>query len=278
MSNILTRYIVALIAIPTILYILFCAPSWVFNLLMALIMMLVLLEWLHLIQGLKLAAPLTLGMTMGAVLLTGITVFAVTGNGLFLFFTSILAVLGLNLFGLLNQAFDIKQRALGNAAMLMAVMMTAWGGGSIILIRESETIPDSRYWILLLFTMVWSGDTGAMHLGRRFGRHKLAPVISPKKTVEGLVGAVTCATITSAAVFHLFHFPYPLWHVLIIAPITVALAHTGDLTASMIKRAAQVKDSGHLIPGHGGYLDRFDALLLSSPFVYLYIQLVLIHP
>ncbi|HPQ41080.1 MAG TPA: phosphatidate cytidylyltransferase [bacterium] len=275
MNNLVTRYLVAGVAIPAILALLMLAESWIFDVFVALLMMMVLFEWLQLIRSLKLAVPRILGMSMGAVQLGGIYAFAITGNGMFLLFTTMLTVLGINAYSLLNLEYDIKQRSLGNGTMLMAIILVCWGGGSLILLRELLISPGGQYWILFLFAAAWAGDAGAMHLGRWFGKHRLAPVISPKKTVEGLIGGVLCALMAGAAVFHFCTFPYPFWHVLILAPLIVGLSHIGDLSASMVKRTARVKDSGRMIPGHGGYLDRFDNMLLTAPFLYLYILLVL---
>jgi len=274
MTNTVTRYLVALIAVPVMLYVLMVLPSPVFALMVSSIMLMVLFEWFLLIDGLKLTAPRTLGMTMGAVQLAGVYAYAVSGEGLFLFFTTLLVILGLNSYGLINLTSDIKQRSVGNGMMLMAIMMCSWGGGSLILLRELNLDPDGRYWVLLLLAVVWLGDTGAMHFGKLLGRHKLAPVISPKKTVEGLIAGIVCGLAGGFGVYFIFEMPVPYWHILIIAPLLVILAHIGDLTASMTKRAARVKDSSRMIPGHGGYLDRFDNMLLSTPFLYLYIKLI----
>lgn len=275
MQNTLIRYLVALLAVPAILYVLIALPPWSFHILVSAIMMMVLVEWLQLIGGLKLASPLILGLTLGAVQLTGVYTFAVSQDGKVLYFTTMLVILGLSAYSLVNQAFDIKQRSTGNGSMLMAIMMSTWGGGSLILLREIEAIPDGRFWILMLFAIAWLGDTGAMHFGKLLGKHKLSPVISPKKTIEGLIAGILTGTAAGFAVYYGFDFNMPFWHLFIIGPLVVCFAHIGDLTASMTKRAARVKDSSKLIPGHGGYLDRFDNLLLSTPFIYLYIQYIL---
>jgi len=275
MTNIVKRYLVAVIAVPVMIYVLMVLPSWVFALMVSAIMLMVLLEWLQLINGLKLTAPMTLGMTLGAVQLAGVFAYSNSDEGFFLFFTTLLILLGLNSYGLINLNSDIKQRSIGNGIVLMAIMMCSMGGGSLILLRDVDMEPDGRFWVLMLLAIVWLGDTGAMHFGKIFGRHKLAPVVSPKKTVEGLIAGALTGLAGGSAVYFIFDFPVPYWHILIMAPLLVVLAHIGDLTASMTKRAARVKDSSRMIPGHGGYLDRFDNVLLSTPFLYIYIKLVL---
>lgn len=272
MKNLMLRYAVAVIAIPLILLLLMAAPSWVFNLFAAAVMLAALYEWLSLIQTQKIAAPRFLGMATGLVMLCGIWGFALSDDGLYLYITAILILTGISVFGLTNLNHDIKQKAMGNGSVVMAIMICCWGGGSLILIREMQYIPDGRFWIILLFAMVWSGDAGAMHFGKLLGRHKLTPIISPRKTIEGLIGGIIVATVAGFLVRHYLHLPIPIWHMILLAPISVLLAHLGDLTGSMAKRVAGVKDSGHMIPGHGGYLDRFDNLMFSAPFLYLYIR------
>jgi phosphatidate cytidylyltransferase len=277
MKNMLARYSVAIIAIPAILIILMTAPSWVFNLIVTVIMLATLYEWIKLFRALKLAAPMFLSMTMGFAMLAGIWAYAVSDDGFFLVASVMPVILGIAFFGLTNLHHDIKQKTLGNGAVLMALFLCAWGGGSLILVREfSHANLDGRHWILLLFALAWSGDAGAMHIGKLIGRHKMTPIISPQKTVEGIIGGIVVATASGYAMHHYFELGVPLWHIFILAPLTVVLAHIGDLTASMAKRAAGVKDSGRIIPGHGGFLDRFDNLLLTAPLMYLYVQIFVV--
>lgn len=273
MKNMLLRYLVAVIAIPLIVLLLMAAPSWMFNMFVIAVMFIVHYEWLMLFRALKLAAPAFLGLTMYLIMSCGIWAFAVFKDGFLLYVPVIMIILGSTVFGLINLHHDIKQKILGCSAVLMALFLCSWGGCSLVLIRETASIPDGRYWILLLFTMAWTGDAGAMHTGRLIGRHKLTPIISPKKTIEGLAGGIVASTAAGVAIHHYLPLGIPWWHILLLGPATVLLAHVGDLTASMTKRAAGVKDSGRLIPGHGGFLDRFDNLLLTAPMMYIYIRI-----
>lgn len=121
---------------------------------------------------------------------------------------------------------------------------------------------------LLLYGLfiVWGTDTGAFMLGRYFGKHKLAPNISPGKTIEGLIGGLLLAIIVAAIGAWLLRIPLNHWPNLLIIAILVSLASViGDLFESMIKREAGVKDSGDWLPGHGGLLDRIDSLLCAIP-------------
>lgn len=137
-------------------------------------------------------------------------------------------------------------------------------GGSPLTLLGPE-----RGWILLLVLAVWSYDTGAFLVGRTIGRTRFLTHISPSKTVEGVVGGVLASTLVVAAV--LFGLGQNPVHALLLGPLTALAAQAGDLAESLIKRAAGAKDSGNLIPGHGGMLDRVDSFIFAAPVVTLYV-------
>jgi phosphatidate cytidylyltransferase len=126
-----------------------------------------------------------------------------------------------------------------------------------------------RGWILLLVLAVWSYDTGAYLVGRNLGRTRFLTHISPSKTVEGLVGGVAATTVVVALLLAALG-QNPV-HALVLGPLTALAAQAGDLAESTIKRAAGARDSGDLIPGHGGVLDRVDSFLFAAPVVTLYV-------
>lgn len=144
-----------------------------------------------------------------------------------------------------------------------------WAGGHL-----AELIllpPNGRWWLALALATVWSADSVAYIFGRLFGHHKLAPAISPGKTWEGYIAGVVASTLAGGVVGSLAPFGVGLGAV---AGILVGLlSPCGDLIESMLKRQAQVKDSGHLIPGHGGVFDRIDSLLWASVIV-TYVALI----
>lgn len=138
-------------------------------------------------------------------------------------------------------------------------------GAHICLLRA---LPEGAAWILVATAITAGSDTGAYFVGRRFGRRKLCPGVSPKKTVEGALGGV-CVAIIAALVVGFWLLSEPQGGVLVGAAVLLSLLGImGDLTESMIKRGMGVKDSGHCLGGHGGILDRIDSLLFAIPALY----------
>lgn len=128
--------------------------------------------------------------------------------------------------------------------------------------------------VLFCLLVVWLGDTGAYFGGRFFGKRKLYPDVSPKKTWAGAVGGMV-ASVATAAVMKLLLMDYLPWvHVMAIAVPGAALGQMGDLVESLFKRSTGIKDSGAILPGHGGILDRVDAVLFFAPYAYVYLLLV----
>lgn len=122
-------------------------------------------------------------------------------------------------------------------------------------------------WVLFCLVLVWLADTGAYFAGRRFGRRRLAPSVSPGKTWEGVLGGLlACIPV---AVAGSFWFSVPLGSFLVLCLATVVASIVGDLTESLLKRFAGVKDSGTLVPGHGGVMDRIDSLTAAAPVLLL---------
>jgi len=134
--------------------------------------------------------------------------------------------------------------------------------------------PNGPSLLIFLFCVVWTGDVAALYIGRNFGRHKLAPQISPNKSWEGSAGSIAGSLLIAVLLYFLarwlenraaLYFPGPLIRWLGLAVVLNVFAQVGDLVESAIKRGAGVKDSGAMLPGHGGILDRIDALLLAAP-------------
>ncbi len=136
-----------------------------------------------------------------------------------------------------------------------------------LLIRNN--VPDGIAWLIFTLFLVMASDTGAYYIGSKFGKHKLTS-ISPNKTVEGLFGGLVTLFIVGF-IFRLFLFPYLTLNMSLIFFLLVSfIAPLGDIFESYIKRSVNIKDSGTILPGHGGVLDRIDSLLFVLPFSYLF--------
>lgn len=134
-----------------------------------------------------------------------------------------------------------------------------------------KTVERGEWWIMYLMLVIWAADTFAYFTGRAVGRTKLAPRISPGKTIEGGIGGLIGAAISSLLFNHLFGLGMDYGPAIVIAIIIGVVAIFGDLAESVLKRAAGVKDSGAVIPGHGGILDRVDSLVFATPVLYYFI-------
>lgn len=145
---------------------------------------------------------------------------------------------------------------------MFGVLFLGWNLSHLILLR---LLPAGPSYILFLCAVVWVGDSAAMYVGKSLGRHKMAPAISPGKTWEGAVGGAVGGVLTAiwSAGFLLPHVG--LWQCIILGCCISVAAQISDLGESMLKRYAGVKDSGGLIPGHGGILDRIDSLVFAAP-------------
>ena len=130
--------------------------------------------------------------------------------------------------------------------------------------------PDGMTWIFLLLAIIFAGDISAYYVGSYLGRHKLNPAISPGKTIEGALGGLA-GNLLVGSIGKFFFLPALSWGPAILFFLAVGLAgQVGDLFESEFKRSSQIKDSGGILPGHGGFLDRIDALLFASPVAYLF--------
>lgn len=143
---------------------------------------------------------------------------------------------------------------------------------SIVLLRYIE--PVGKYMYLLVFIGPWISDSAAYFCGRAFGRHKLIPDVSPKKTIEGSIGGIVF-TIVAFGLYKLIgenyfgEFSVKYFEICIVGAAVSIVSQIGDLIASLVKRAYDVKDYGNLFPGHGGVLDRFDSVMLTAPIMLL---------
>lgn len=139
---------------------------------------------------------------------------------------------------------------------------------------HNALLPGGMGYLMFAFMIIWTSDIGAYAVGKRFGKRKLCPDISPNKTVEGAIGGTLSGIIM--AIIMSFFTEIPLIHSIILGTIVVIVAQMGDLAESLLKRDAGVKDSGSVVPGHGGILDRADSYIFNGVVVYYYVKWILL--
>jgi phosphatidate cytidylyltransferase len=128
-----------------------------------------------------------------------------------------------------------------------------------------------KQWIVFLYLVIWASDTGAYYIGSSLGKHKLYPKISPKKSVEGLIGGMLAAAGVALLCRAWFLPAVGVLEAAVLGLVLAVAGTLGDLVESLFKRSVGVKDSGNLIPGHGGILDRMDSMLFAAPVLYYYL-------
>jgi phosphatidate cytidylyltransferase len=271
------RVLTAAVLIPFVLMLVFLGPRW---------------QWLFTLVT-ALVAALAGWEYLGLARLTGANPprVAVVAAILALFAASyqwpdqlapILGILSLGLLLYCTFRGPVSQ-TIPNAAN--AVFCLLYLGFTLISLPALRAQPNGPSLVVFLLCVVWAGDIAALYIGRPFGRHKLAPALSPNKTWEGSIASVAGSLLVAGALLALSEYlagwnsvklsyaDEVWWYWLILAGIVNIAAQVGDLAESALKRSAGVKDSGTLLPGHGGILDRIDALLLAAPALW-YAQLI----
>jgi phosphatidate cytidylyltransferase len=250
------RVVTALLLIPFFCYIVLWAPHWAFLLIVAAVASLCFREYSGLVALHGIAKPGLFGYV------AGLLVLLLPGkDGAFFVLIAILAM------SLSLRSREMAQALPEAAAVLLGV---AYVFGSVRCAVELRAI--SPYWTFFALSLNWAGDIAAFYVGRSFGRHKLAPEVSPAKSWEGAVGSTVASVIYGAVFFRWLLPAAPLAEALGLTVIANIAGQLGDLCESAIKRGAGVKDSGNLLPGHGGWLDRVDSSLFALPVVYFVVS------
>jgi phosphatidate cytidylyltransferase len=165
---------------------------------------------------------------------------------------------------------DMKTAAMRTMALGFGPLYLGGGMAALAMLRRDGGA-DGPSFVVLALMLSWLSDTGGYFAGRFLGKHKLYPAVSPKKTVEGSLGGVAGGVVGALLAHFLYLRSLPLVHALALGVIGSALGQVGDLGESLLKRSFGVKDSGGIVPGHGGILDRVDALLVTGIICYLYV-------
>lgn len=265
-SNLVVRLLTAAVAAPGILYLLFWAPKWGF-------------------QTLVLAAVVIAAWELGSMTMGGdrlLTVYGVVASlavsAVLLYTPTVPALLAafvlLPMGGLLLSLVrpDPIEKADRRIAWLIAGPLYV---GMLATLGRLHLRDNGGGWVVLTMMLAWWGDTGGYFAGRAFGKRKLYEKVSPKKTIEGAIGGLG-GSVAGALCAHFWYLQaLPLVDGVVLAVIAGALGQAGDLCESLIKRSAGVKDSGFIVPGHGGLLDRVDALVFTSAATWVYATLFL---
>jgi phosphatidate cytidylyltransferase len=266
-SNLTIRLITGFVGAPLILALLYLGPDW---------------GWFaFLAAATAVGASELYGMThpgdrVAQVVCTLFTVGVVTALWLAGFDARVLLTVLLvlpfaSMMLVLARLGDIQSAALRVASGAFGPLYLGGGLGALVLLRRDGG-PDGPGFVVLALVLAWLSDTGAYFAGRFLGKHKLYEAVSPKKTVEGALGGLAFAVL-GAVVGHFFYVKsLPLLDAVLLAIVGGGLGQAGDLGESLLKRSVGVKDSGGIVPGHGGILDRVDALLVTTVVCYLYVR------
>jgi phosphatidate cytidylyltransferase len=265
----MARIISAAILVPLAILVVIYATPIVYLIGIGIIGTVCLYEYFGLIRSMGIKAQPIFGYLVFWILLV-----AFYQNKFPTFILITLAILAAFLSAMWRYKQPVRERALALMAELLGIFYFALFFYPAISIRYDFGNKTGLQWTIMMLAVIWAGDTAALVAGKTFGKSRFAPVLSPQKTNEGAVSGLL-AGIGIAAILQRFLFPeLPLIHVIMAAFILGIFGQLGDLAESMLKRAAEIKDSSHLIPGHGGVLDRMDSLLFAFPVLYFYLFLL----
>ena len=269
MSNLAVRLLTAAVGIPIILWMLFLGPAWVWS---------IFALAASGVAGSELAAMtlkgergLSVWMIAATVLVTGVLTWVPTAEVL------VTLLFGVVLTGALATLARPDPLPGASAKMGWLIAGPLYIGGAVAAIAKLHHFQggEGGTWVVLSMMLAWGSDTGGYFAGRAFGKHKLYEKISPKKTLEGSIGGLATIVAMALAMHFLFMPALTVVHAIVLALVAGAIGQAGDLCVSVIKRSTGVKDSGFIIPGHGGLLDRIDALMFTATVTWIYARWVL---
>jgi phosphatidate cytidylyltransferase len=270
-SNLLSRLVTAGAIVPILAWVLFFGPAWAWWVLVASAVVVSAMELFSMTDtGDPVAQAIHVATTLGV----SIVVYVHSTDPVALL-TVLLAVPLAGMLVPLWRLGDIKTAGLRQMAGIGGPLYIGVALTTVAMLRH-DMGSDGAGYVAMTLTFAWLGDTGAYFSGRYLGRAKLYPEISPGKTRAGFLGAMGGASV-GALLAHFWYLPsIPLIDALGLAVVGGGMGQLGDLAESLLKRSSGMKDSGWILPGHGGLLDRIDALMIVSPIVYIY-TLWLVH-
>ncbi|MCB1021749.1 MAG: phosphatidate cytidylyltransferase [Bryobacterales bacterium] len=251
----MTRVLTALVLIPVVIGLLFYAPPLAVRAALALAALLCLRECLNIVRAMGVEPFGPAAFAAGAVLiLTSVPM------GPYLIGVTVL---------LMMLTLDRTRHQTALTAVSTTLFAVIYTCGPFALARELHEM--SPHWLFAPLLVNWVGDSSAMYVGKAIGRHKLAPTVSPGKTWEGTIASFVLGSAVGAGYLHYVLPDANLLFVLGFAAVSNVAGQLGDLSESVLKRGAKMKDSGELLPGHGGMLDRMDGALFAFPAAFLYL-------
>jgi phosphatidate cytidylyltransferase len=264
-ANLAVRILTALVGAPLIIGLLYKGAPWGFYLLVLPATLIGAWELFNMTHpGDRLSQVMGVGMTAA----TSLATFVADGDTRILVTMLVVVPLAGPLLTLVRlgemRTAALRACAMGFGPLYIGVPLT------LLAVMRRDLGADGPAYVVLTIMFAWFGDTGGYFAGRFLGRHKLYEAVSPKKTVEGSIGGLV-GSVFGAVLAHFWFLPsLSLPHGIILALVAGALGQAGDLGESALKRSTGVKDSGAIVPGHGGILDRVDALLVTSAITFLY--------
>ena len=252
------RVLTSLILIPLVLYVVILGRPWMVFAAVTLAAMLCYREYCGIAAGYGVTRLGPVGYA------AGLGVLAISQGGAI--FLTVVALSGIALAMRSDDLAEVLPRA---SAMLLGIVYIFGTWKCAILLRDA-----SPYWLLFALAINWVGDISAYYVGKNLGVHKLAREISPGKSWEGAIASMVVSTAFGVVYLHRFSPLMPAIQAIALSGLANVAGQLGDLAESALKRGAGVKDSGTLLPGHGGLLDRVDSALFTMPLVYVYLRLV----
>ncbi len=268
------RVATAAVLIPLVYLLVEYASSFYFYLFVTTGVVIGLYEFYRMFKNSGYYPQTTMGIILGILVVMGFYIGSDREGIVGLVFSPDVMVAAAFVFVLLCRLFsgrDTNGALVDVALTFTGVVYVAWLAAYLVLLKDWNMGGiDGRDLVFFLLLVTWATDTGAYYIGSSMGRHKLYPKISPKKTVEGAVGGLMFAVGMAVVCKYWFYHELQYFDAIALGVILGIVGQVGDLAESMIKRSARVKDSGGIIPGHGGMLDRMDSVLLNAPALYYY--------
>jgi len=264
----LKRWLTSLVALPFLIVFIYRGGPFLFLILILLVSLIALWEYFHIVYK-NVLFPVPLMIPFAGYITGSAIIFAV----FYELFNIVLCLIAFNLIIVVLICICLYKKDTSvlelAAKQIQGIVYIPLFLSYLVLIRNGE---NGIEWIFLILVLIIMGDTGAFYTGTYLGRHKLSPFVSPGKTIEGAAGGLV-ANLLGGALFKYYFMPHLHWGFCLIFFICIGFAgQVGDLFESLFKRVSGVKDSGNILPGHGGILDRIDALLFASPVAYLFIK------